>query len=310
MDIAAFLSDPLLLVARNAAAIATARLDHWSGRLAGADVGSKDNPNDLVTVADGEIESLVLGYLTALRPQDTVIGEEHAEPRTLGTVPDSEKAAAALLTIPSCLSDGPVWSTPVEWHVDPIDGTVNFVRGIEHHCFSIGGKNPETGEWIVGLVASPALRSVWFARRGAGAWKTDRLPVPEGDGTVPTAAEAVPAGTFTRLTGAPANRRGTVAATGFGYARERRIEQFRRLETIMERFDDIRRCGSAAIDLCMAAEGKVDAYFERGLGIYDWAAGALIAEEAGVQVARAASGPEPTIAASDPELFTFLRAHA
>jgi myo-inositol-1(or 4)-monophosphatase len=74
----------------------------------------------------------------------------------------------------------------------------------------------------------------------------------------------------------------------------------------MEGFDDIRRAGSAAIDLCLAAEGRVNAYYERGLGVYDWAAGALIAEEAGLQVLRPVEPFDPLIAADTAERFEFI----
>ena len=68
--------------------------------------------------------------------------------------------------------------------------------------------------------------------------------------------------------------------------------------------------GSAAIDLCLAAEGKVNAYFERGLGIYDWAGGAVIAREAGLHVQLPTDRSEPVIVADTAERMEFLRRHA
>lgn len=350
MDTHAFLADPLLTIARDAAFVATARMAHWRAQMdeavdrqasSAALVTAKGNPNDLVTVADSEIEALVTSLLLTRCPGDVVVGEEGAAGMSLAEVPGGEAIEAGLVGgpgesgeagetsrdargagVPGSEADGDDLvggdvPAAVEWHVDPIDGTVNFVRGIEHHCFSIGGKDASTGEWIVGLVAAPALRTVWFARRGRGAWRTDALPTPgvaQASGG-PSAADPRPAPSeasprFVRLAGTPAGRRGRVVATGFGYAPERRAVQLAALGAIMEEFDDIRRAGSAAIDLCMAAEGRVNAYYERGLGIYDWAAGALIAEEAGLHVLRPHRREDPFVAADTAERFDFLRARA
>ena len=169
----------------------------------------------------------------------------------------------------------------VEWHIDPIDGTVNFVRGIEHFCFSAGARlqsaapeAPDDG-WVAGLVAAPMLDRVWFARAGV-AW------------VAPLSALTDPSTPVRPLTGSTAPTTGRVVATGFGYAEDRRAQQLAALGRVMAQFDDIRRCGSAAIDLCMAAEGRVNAYYERGLGVYDFAGGAYIAECAGRFVHRRA----------------------
>ena len=92
------------------------------------------------------------------------------------------------------------------------------------------------------------------------------LPSPEGQAALKAGfAEA------TSISGTPAGLPGAVAATGFGYAPLRRAEQVSRLSPVLQEFDDIRRMGSAAIDICLAAEGKGNAYFERGLGVYGWA---------------------------------------
>ena len=169
----------------------------------------------------------------------------------------------------------------VEWHIDPIDGTVNFVRGIEHFCFSAGARlqsaapeAPDDG-WVAGLVAAPMLDRVWFARAGV-AW------------VAPLSALTDPSTPVRPLTGSTAPTTGRVVATGFGYAEDRRAQQLAALGRVMAQFDDIRRCGSAAIDLCMAAEGRVNAYYERGLGVYDFAGGAYVAECAGRFVHRRA----------------------
>lgn len=305
MNSETFLSDPLLVTARDAALIATTRMTSWRGRLDAAAVDAKDDPNDLVTVADAEIESLVAGYLRTARPHDIMIGEEGSSARALGELPDEGDEIAALLLAGG---SGEHVTHPIEWHVDPIDGTVNYVRGIEQHCFSIGGRDPETGDWVVGLVAAPALRAVWFARAGGGAWRTSALPgrVPEGT-SVRNPLLATEDVEYSRLSGTPEGRRGRVLATGFSYSPERRAVQLAALGRLMEGFDDIRRAGSAAVDLCYAAEGRVNAYCEYGINVYDWAGGAVVAEEAGLTVQRPHGEEKLCIAADTPERFAFIR---
>lgn len=222
-----------------------------------------------------------------------MVGEEGVAALWLDDLPDGAEIAAGLR------APGAEDTRRVEWHVDPIDGTVNFVRGLEQHCFSVGARDLSTGEWLAGLVAAPMLHTVWFARTGRGAWRTAALPGAPG---------ADP--TFVRLLGTPAGRRGRVVATGFGYSPALRARQFTVLPRVMEGFDDLRRGGSAALDLCAAAEGRVNAYYERDLGIYDWAAGALIAEEAGLAVQRPDGPGELTIVADTAERLDFLRERA
>lgn len=205
-------------------------------------------------------------------------------------------------------------STRLEWHVDPIDGTVNYVRGIEHYAFSVGvceaaGAVGE-GRWRVGLVASPGLNTTWVAVIGRGAYRVegllnDRLnqggseDVGSSTGSAESAARECPG---RRLQGTPEGLSGRLLATGFAYTGDSRGPQLAKLVTLMDGYDDIRRCGSAAIDLCMLAEGKVNSYAERGLGIYDYAAGAVIAEESGASVHRGGSGGPTAAAESEQEV--------
>lgn len=302
-------------IARNAAALAWERMVHWAHHLTSAAVDAKGDPNNLVTAADAEIQSIVAGYIRHVRPQDTVVGEEQVEPRAF-----TDPTVATLVPVPASGTE-----IRCEWHVDPIDGTVNFVRGIEHYAFSVGVRLVDVsdaacpgdaavpgGHWLAGLVAAPALNTTWFAGHGRGAWMVTGLPASMSD----PAGDLAQGPTPVRLTGTPPSGRGAVVATGFGYAKERRDAQLRALSAVMERFDDVRRMGSAAIDLCQVAQGRVNAYFERGLGVYDWAAGALIAREAGCYVdvpvvgAGALPPQNPLIVAADTqERFDFLRAN-
>ncbi|WP_051297873.1 inositol monophosphatase family protein [Brevibacterium album] len=297
-------TDPLLSAAREAAVIAVHRMEHWAHALGAGSVDSKDGRNNLVTVADAEIEALVRGRLLDLRPGDVMVGEENSASLSL----DEHAAGAEIRELLHGGGSGPAddleSSGRFEWHVDPIDGTVNFVRGIEHYCFSVGVRvlpgthesgdadragsadEPVTADadagWTAGLVAAPALGRIWFAREGR-AW------------TAPLAALTDPDVEARPLTGASAPTSGRVVATGFGYAPERRAQQLASLALVMEEFDDIRRCGSAALDLCMAAEGRVNAYYERGLGVYDFAGGAYIAQSAGRYVRRRRDAFAPVV---------------
>ena len=154
----------------------------------------------------------------------------------------------------------------VRWSVDPLDGTTNFIRGIVYYCTSVAAADAE-GNWLVGVVNAPALRRTYFAVRGAGAWL-------ETDGGV------------RRLEGPEPGRPGRLYGTGFSFDAVRRERQIHTFFSTMAHYTDMRRLGSAALDLCMVADGALDGYGEQGLHEHDWAAGALIAEEAGALVHR------------------------
>jgi myo-inositol-1(or 4)-monophosphatase len=155
----------------------------------------------------------------------------------------------------------------VRWVVDPIDGTVNFVYGLPHYAVSIAAE--VGGEAVAGMVRNAATGEEWWAARGGGAWRDGR-----------------------RLTGSTATELSqALVATGFGYDAARRAHQAAVVARVLPRVRDIRRFGAAALDLCAAAEGRVDAYFEKGLGAWDHAAGGLIAAEAGLLVTGLAGRP-------------------
>ncbi|MCT1548912.1 inositol monophosphatase family protein [Brevibacterium casei] len=324
-------ADPLVCIAADLAVIAWERMTAWRASL-GADldesvVDTKTSPNDLVTLADAQIEALVRGYLSAVRPGDVMVGEEGAEAidpveffdrDLLRRLAAFDPVAGALAEVTAGDAEG-----RFEWHVDPIDGTVNFVRGIEHFAFSVGVLDTATDAWAVGLVASPGLGATWVAGRSRGAYRVegrlfDRMPEPDLS-TVGAPAAGVPAAgapaadgapgaatPATRLSGAPVGLSGRLLATGFAYRGDNRGRQLAKLPALMDGYDDIRRCGSAALDLCMVAEGRVTCYAERGLGIYDYAGGALIAEEAGAFVHRGGSGGPTAAADSAAELARLI----
>jgi myo-inositol-1(or 4)-monophosphatase len=170
------------------------------------------------------------------------------------------------------------------WVVDPIDGTVNYVYGLPNYAVSLAAQ--VDGRSVVGVVRNAASGEEWTAVRGGGAWRDGR-----------------------RLTGTTvAALDQALVATGFGYDAARRAYQAGVLAQVLPRVRDIRRYGAASIDLCYAAEGRVDAYYEKGLNAWDHAAGGLVCEEAGLVVSGlrgAAPGPAMVVAAP-PAIFEHL----
>ncbi|MCL2594987.1 MAG: inositol monophosphatase [Promicromonosporaceae bacterium] len=182
------------------------------------------------------------------------------------------------------------------WVIDPIDGTVNYLYGIASFAVSVavvvGPPHPEWWTVLAGCVHDVVTGRTWSAGCGQGA----------GANGVPLTPVA-PAPLSSCLTG-----------TGFGYDSARRARQAQVLTKVLPRVRDIRRLGSAAVDLCLLAEGTLDLYYERGLNPWDMAAGSLIAAENGAEVVglrgTKASG-EMTVAGRGPavrELLNILEA--
>jgi myo-inositol-1(or 4)-monophosphatase len=174
--------------------------------------------------------------------------------------------------------------------VDPLDGTVNYLYGLPDFAVSIAAE--VDGEIVAGVVHVPERGEVYTAVTGGGAWRhvAGQPPV--------------------RLRcnrGVPLAR--ALVATGFGYLAGRRRVQGEVVAGLLPMVRDIRRAGSAAVDLCSVASGRVDAYYERGVNYWDIAAGGLIAREAGAVTGGLAgkpAGSDLTIAAA-PGLFEALR---
>jgi myo-inositol-1(or 4)-monophosphatase len=146
------------------------------------------------------------------------------------------------------------------WVVDPIDGTVNFLYGMPWYAVSVAAVRG--GRSVAGAVVEPASGRLWSAAAGEGA-TCDGRPL--------------------RVSGA-AEVSLSLLATGFSYSAERRARQVAMISGLLPRVRDVRRAGSAALDLCAVAAGWVDAYLEHGTNWWDWAAAALIAAEAGAVV--------------------------
>lgn len=239
--------EALLHLARQAAAAGAEVLARRGAGALGAT--SKSSDSDWVTAFDVAAEQAVRSVIATSRPHDAITGEE------LGTTAPPE-------AIPG--------GAGIQWSVDPLDGTTNFIRGIVYYATSVAAADRD-GTWLAGVVHAPALQRIYWASRGGGAWLSDR-------------------GEVRRLTG-PRAERGRLLATGFSYDSAVRADQAGELGALLEGFGDLRRLGSAALDLCMVADGTLDAFVERGLNEHDLAAGALIAEEAGVVVLRPALTP-------------------
>jgi myo-inositol-1(or 4)-monophosphatase len=170
------------------------------------------------------------------------------------------------------------------WVVDPIDGTVNYLYGLPAWAVSIGAE--ADGVTVAGVVLAPQLGEEYTAVLGEGSWLGGRrLRVNE-----------------------PAELAQALVATGFGYRAQRREVQGRIVAGLLGQVRDIRRGGSAALDLCSVAMGRVDGYYERGTHAWDRAAGTLIAQEAGARVEgfHGAPASEAMVLAAGRALFPAL----
>lgn len=211
---------------------------------------TKSTPTDPVTEFDRAAEALIVDTLRTTRPDDSIVGEEGAE--HAGT-------------------------SGLEWHIDPIDGTANFVYDLPAWCTSVAVVDHQGP--LAAAVYVPVTDELFSAARGAGATR---------NGT------PIRCSTASQLSMA-------MVGTGFNYSPTIRELQARRLAALLPQVRDVRRFGSAALDLCMVACGRLDAYFEEHLSSWDLAAGVLIASEAGAATSNFGSGPagsDATVAAA------------
>jgi myo-inositol-1(or 4)-monophosphatase len=147
--------------------------------------------------------------------------------------------------------------TGVRWVLDPIDGTVNFVLGLPQYAVSVAAE--VDGVVVAGAVVNPVSGETFHARRAGGAF----LGRQQLSGPREVALERA------------------VVGTGFGYDPAMRARQGAVAARLLPRVGDLRRLGAASLDLCSVAAGRLDAYFEAGLNPWDYAAGGLLAAEAG-----------------------------
>jgi len=232
----------------------------------GLEIETKSSATDLVTQVDRAAEEFLREAILSKRPDDGILGEE-------GTSVQG--------------------SSGIDWVIDPLDGTTNFVYGHPGFAVSIGISIDNVPS--VGVVHDPLHGDIFSAKRGEGAYRNGQVARPSQVSSLELA----------------------LVATGFSYSAQRRAEQAHIINSLLPQVRDIRRMGSAALDLCSAACGRVDAYFEFGLAPWDMAGGAIIASEAGLSVGGLAGSwtfdsdhewPEGEyIIAAPPELFGPLR---
>jgi len=163
----------------------------------------------------------------------------------------------------------------LEWLVDPLDGTANFVHGFDAVGVSVG--LVRDGIPVVGVVHAPLLDRTYWATEGSGAFRDGRTIAVSG--RAPEQA---------------------IVATGFPFRRKHLLAQYLPVfEHALHSFEDIRRPGAASLDLCWTAEGVFDGYFELALGPWDVAAGAVIVREAGGVVTDWAADPGAWLVSGD-----------
>ena len=269
---AAKLCDIAVSVARETGEMLASR----AGRVEVA--ATKSSPTDVVTEMDRRAEALIRSRILAARPDDAILGEEEGQ-------------------------TGDTAGAPARWVVDPLDGTVNYLYGLHDWAVSIavevGGETSarrgvtcrggEVGRKIVaGAVFVPARGEMFSAFAGGGAWL-------EAAGGEPARLRCGP--------GVPLRQ--ALVGTGFGYLPGRRRVQGEVVAALLPQLRDIRRIGVASVDLCAVAAGRLDGFYERGLNYWDWAAGALVASEAGATVGGLRGAPlsSSMAVAAGPALF-------
>lgn len=206
---------------------------------------SKGRRRELVTAADRAAEEIVVRGLLAAFPQHAVLAEE------------------GVLTTQGVASSAADWT----WIVDPLDGTTNFVHGLPHFAVAIALAYRDVP--VVGVVHAPALGETFLGARGLGA----RRLFADGREQVLQVSRTH-------------DFADALLATGFSYNRNEpgRDDNSGHIAAILPHCRDLRRLGSAELDLCYVAAGSYDGYWELYLAPYDVAAGAVLVREAGGRV--------------------------
>lgn len=241
-------------------------------RAAAVQVESKGRRRELVTAADRAAERLVVGGLLAAFPEHAVLAEE------------------GVLTAQGVASRTAEWT----WIVDPLDGTTNFVHGLPQ--FAVAIALARRLEPVVGVVHAPALGETFVGVRGGGAVR-----------------ESADGRRLRLAVSATTDLADALLATGFSYNRNEpgRDDNVRHVAAILPHCRDLRRLGSAELDLCYVAAGVFDGYWERYLAPYDVAAGAVLVQEAGGRVSDWLGGPDwlfgETVMASNGRLHAELQ---
>jgi myo-inositol-1(or 4)-monophosphatase len=243
----------LLELAVEAATMAGGLLRERALRGSEQQVTSKSTPTDLVSDADLASERAIRELLSSRRGDDGFVGEE---------------------------GEGSEGSSGLSWVVDPLDGTVNFLFGIPQWSVSVAVRDGEGT--LAGAVYDPNRDELFTATRDGPAELRRAGSVVELCGPRRGLAASRGLAEFgSSTTGGLAD---AMIATGLAYDADVRAAQAQVLARLAPRVRDIRRFGSAALDLTWTAAGRYDAYFERSVKQWDIAAGALICERAGLRV--------------------------
>ena len=217
---------------------------------------TKSSPTDVVTATDVESEAFIRCELLGRCPGSSIFGEELDDDRG---------------------------SNAVEWIVDPIDGTVNFLYDLPVVSVSIAATIDRTV--VAGAVTDIHRVETFSAALGTGARRSGGPIAPNAPETLEKA----------------------LIGTGFAYDAALRAQQAEALTRLLPSCRDIRCMGSAALNLCWVGCGRLDGYFERDLKIYDYAAGALIAAEAGATTELPAGNRIDLMIAAAGTIFDSLR---
>jgi myo-inositol-1(or 4)-monophosphatase len=224
-------------------------------------LGEKSSPTDVVTRTDLDAEHLIRRLLADATPGARVLGEEEGRARAPGG------------------GDG----SRLEWVVDPLDGTINFLYSLPVVAVSVAAALD--GEVVAGAVVDVLRDETFSASAGHGA----RL------GGIPLATSQCQS--LARA----------LVLTGFSYRADIRGRQGTIVQALLPAARDIRCFGSAALQLCWVGAGQADAYFERDIKVWDYAAGALIAREAGAVIELPCPENDGLVIAAPPAVFDQLR---
>jgi myo-inositol-1(or 4)-monophosphatase len=262
------------------------------------DVGSPSGPDvdvdELLALAETTAREAAELLLSGRRTSAITVDHTKSTPTDVVTAMDTAAEALIRDRLSGARPDDTILgeeggSVPgdsgVRWIVDPLDGTVNYLYGLPAYAVSIAAE--VDGTVVAGAVTCPPTGEMWTARRGGGAWL---------DGT-PLRVNPV-----SELDQA-------LVGTGFWYDAGLRARQAELLRHVLPRVRDVRRIGSASLDLCAVATGRLDAFYETGLHPWDWSAGILVAEEAGARAGGLPGRPPErrlTVTAA-PDIFDALR---
>ncbi len=230
-------------LAREVVLEASAFIQREAGAFSSDKIEYKDL-NNLVSYVDKEAERILVAGLRKVLPDAGFITEED----TTGETPDYEA---------------------LNWIIDPLDGTTNFIHRLPVYCVSVGlavGKTP-----VAGVIHEPNRDELFYGWQGGGAWCNGN-----------------------RLAVSPVEKLSeSLLATGFPYYRFEKHDRYMKiLELLMRRTHGLRRLGAAAVDLAYVAAGRFEGFYEYNLNSWDMAAGALLVKEAGGIVSDFSGGDD------------------